>query len=287
MDEYEIEKAVRPIADFIDDISTWYLRRSRDRFKKRDTNIRMHTNDTNNTNDNDMEQALLTTQYVLITLAKVLAPFIPFISESIYKDMNGEKESVHLEEWPSRGQNIFSKIFKSKIPKILEEMKEVRRIVSLGLEERAREGIKVRQPLQKLKIKNEKLKGRNDLLQLIKDEVNVKEVTFVNDRRDDVGGPTSHKEVELDTELTTELKEEGQYREILRYMQDLRKKEGLTPGDIVGLVVETNAKGKLLFEKFDKQIKQTALFNSVEFKSVENVSDINVDDLSFKFKIIK
>ncbi len=270
MDEYEIEKAVRPIADFIDDISTWYLRRSRDRFKS--------------DNAEDKQSALKTTQYVLITLAKVLAPFMPFISENIYKEMNGEKESVHLEEWPSTEQSIFSRIFKSKTPKILEEMKEVRNIVSLGLEERAKEGIKVRQPLQKLKIKNKKLKGKNDLLQLIKDEVNVKEITFV---KDDVGGPTSHKEVELDTELTSELRVEGQYREILRYIQDLRKKEGLTPGDIVGLAVEANEKGKLLFEKFDKQIKQIALLNSVEFKAVENASDISVDDLLFKFKIIK
>ena len=95
-------------------------------------------------------------------------------------------------------------------------MKKVRRVVSLGLEERAKAGIKVRQPLNKLKVKSEKLK--DEYIILIKDEVNVKEVSFEE---------KTANEVELDTEITPELKEEGDLREIIRQIQDLRKKEGL------------------------------------------------------------
>jgi len=256
LDNYELDKATRPIADFIDDLSTWYLRRSRDRFKSE-----------------DKQSALETTYYVLVTLAKVLAPFMPFTAEGVYKEAGGEKESVHLEDWPQKTQGIISKIFKAKEPEILKEMEEVRNIVSLGLEERADAGIKVRQPLQRLKIKSKKLK--NDLLQLIKDEVNVKEIVF---------DETIKKEVELDTELTLELKREGQYRELLRHIQDLRKKEGLVPSDLAGLTVETNEEGKELIKEFEEQIKKIALLHNVKFGSVEGV-EFKLDEMFFKLKI--
>ena len=91
MEKYELDKATRPFADFIDDLSTWYLRRSRDRFKGDD--------------ENDKVAALSTTRLVLIELSKLLAPFMPFIAEEIYMKLNGGIESVHLENWPSSRKN--------------------------------------------------------------------------------------------------------------------------------------------------------------------------------------
>ena len=161
----------------------------------------------------DKQFALATMRYVLNELSKLIAPVMPFLAEAIYGGVGaGEKESVHLESWTEFSLN--EKI-KMKNEKLLEEMEEVRKIVSLGLEARAKSGIKVRQPLQKLKIKNLKLKNNEDLIKLIKYELNVKEIIF----DDKISG-----EVELDTEITPRLKEEGELRELIRGLQDLRKR---------------------------------------------------------------
>ena len=134
MEKYELDKATRPFADFIDDLSTWYLRRSRDRFKGDD--------------EDDKVAALSTTRLVLIELSKLLAPFMPFIAEEIYVKLDGGKESVHLESWPSQGKIDID---------LLGNMKVVREIASLGLEARSKAKINVRQPLGKLLVKRSKI----------------------------------------------------------------------------------------------------------------------------------
>src|SRR3989338_2135828 len=149
----------------------------------------------------DKQFALATMREVLNELSKLIAPVMPFTAEAIYKGVGaGKKESVHLEEWVKKVESG-----KWKVESLMEEMEEVRKIVSLGLEARAKANIKVRQPLASLKIKNQKLKIKNkeDLLKLIKDELNVKEVVW---------DENIQQEVELDTKITTELKEEGELR---------------------------------------------------------------------------
>ncbi|HDO23730.1 MAG TPA: isoleucine--tRNA ligase, partial [bacterium] len=142
MDNYELDKAVRPIGEFVDDLSNWYIRRSRGRFKD---------------GSEDGQSAAATTRYVMLELAKLIAPFAPFVAEEIYQDLKGEEmeKSVHLKNWPA------AKRVTSEEQNLLEEMKNVRRIVAFGLEERAKAKIRVRQPLSslKLKIKNKKLKN--------------------------------------------------------------------------------------------------------------------------------
>jgi isoleucyl-tRNA synthetase len=275
MDAYEIERATRPIALFVDDLSTWYLRRSRDRFKS--------------DNESDKQFALETTRYLLTTLSKVLSPFMPFSAESIYKEVDGGKESVHLEEWPKEKQSIISRIFKTKAPKILKEMGEIRNIVSLGLEERAKIGIKVRQPLSKLKIINNKseIKWNDGLIKLIKDEVNVKDVVFVEPARSHNEGLDSEKKVELDTELTEDLIKEGTYRELLRHVQSLRKSEKLIPSDIVELFIETDKKGKEIVLEFEEKIKDTAMIRSIDIHDLEEGENIDINNIKFRFKIVK
>ena len=141
-----------------------------------------------------------------------MAPFMPFIAEDIYRRLEGGKESVHLEDWPKAG-----KVDKN----ILGKMRETREIVSLGLEARAKANIKVRQPLNELRIMNNEL--GEEFLELIQDELNVKKVTV---------DKNLESEVELDTNLTGELIEEGKVRDAIRTIQEWRKEQGLKPGEL-------------------------------------------------------
>ncbi|MCK4386697.1 MAG: class I tRNA ligase family protein [Candidatus Pacebacteria bacterium] len=291
MDNYELDKATRPISDFIDDLSTWYLRRSRDRFKGGD--------------EEDRNFAIATTKYVLENLAKVFAPFMPFVAEEIWQKVTGnnfedENKSAHLEKWPSfapfsaeatKGKKVTEgrPTFGRETSKsILEEMEEVRKIVSLGLETRAKAGVKVRQPLFKLKVnpvkfksltgqENEKLKRKEGLLELVKDELNVKEIVF---------DAKIENEVELDLEITPELQAEGDFREFLRNVQKFRKEEKLTPQDIINLIVETDEKGKNLIEKFASELKKTAGIKDIQFTSAPAGREIKINNLIFKIKIV-
>jgi isoleucyl-tRNA synthetase len=262
MEGYDMAEATRPLDLFIDDLSTWYLRRSRDRIK-----------------DGDKE-AKQTLYYILKTLAKVIAPFAPFAAEDIWLKLRNDPakdgarkdvESVHLTEWPTKPFELFS-FGKSKV---LQNMEMTRNIVTLGLEARQKAGIKVRQPLGRLEIKNFAL--GEEYTELIKDEINVKEV--VEDKN-------IENEVVLDTEITEELKQEGDYRELVRAVQDMRKKMGLTPSDVVMLTVETNDAGKKLIQKFEPDMKKTVLVSEMDFKNTDG-EEIKIGELVFKIKIEK
>ncbi len=202
IDEYRLLEPVRNMRDFIDDLSTWYLRRSRDRVKLGDL------------------EAKQTLYHVLKTLSKLLAPFAPFAAEELYQRLKNEndKESVHLESWPEVKKKF--SLFGSGDKNIVEDMEEVRRVVSLALEARSKANIKIRQPLQELRIKNNEL--GSEYLDLIKDEINVKNV---------IADKNLAEEVLLDIKLTPELEEEGRVREFIRNLQEMRKEKNLKPGD--------------------------------------------------------
>ena len=208
LDAYDMVRATRPIRDFISDFSTWYIRRSRDRFKGDDKD--------------DKNFAIATTRYVLCELSKLIAPVMPFIAEDIYQHVRGENDpkSIHLERWPKEKKSLLSIIKLSNDGKLLGNMDKVRSICSLALEARSKANIKVRQPLIKLKVKSLKLEV--SYIEIIKDEVNVKEIE---------GDQSIDTEVWLDTNLTSELIEEGKVRDAIRTVQDLRKEKGLKPLD--------------------------------------------------------
>ena len=259
MESYELDKATRPIADFIDDLSVWYLRRSRDRFKS--------------DNKNDKKEVLLTTRFVLREFSKLLAPFMPFIAEEIYqkvKDVNG-KESVHLEDWPEVNAQSVKDVLGGT------DMKEVRRIVSLGLEARAKAEIKVRQPLQKLTVKSDIIKGKKDLIGLILDEVNVKEVFFDTELLE---------EVVLDTKISAELKIEGGIRDLIRSIQELRKKEKLNPKDDISLVVSVSEKGKKFLEENKKEIMKVTQIKKIEYCDISGGEEVEINDEKSFVRII-
>ncbi len=253
-DNYELDRATRPIGDFVDDLSTWYLRRSRDRFKSEDAE--------------DRNSAMQTTRTVILEFSKLIAPSMPFISEDLYLKITGgmEKESVHLENW----SDTFVGDLSTEESEILENMKETRLIVSLGLEARAKAGIKVRQPLAKLKVKNEKLKANKLFHSLIKEEVNVKEVVF-DQSIDDA--------VLLDTTLTEELKEEGLVRDIIRAIQEMRKNKKLNPSDTVDLVVDIDEVGKKIFNKFNDEISKVTGLKEISFEQINGGDLVELDGL--------
>lgn len=204
MEEYQLNEATRGIIPFLDDLSNWYVRRSRRRFWKSES-------------DGDKSSAYHTLYYVLVEFAKILGPFSPFISEDIYRKLTGE-ESVHLKDFPLHQPSLVNE-------KLEKEMKEVRESVREGLAQRARAGIKVRQPLTKVYLENIPSK---EMIEVVKEELNVKEVGLGD-------------ELSLDLELTPELKKEGLMREVVRVIQSARKKAELNVDDRIKLNLSSDS----------------------------------------------
>ncbi len=210
MEKYEINHACRLFPKFIDNLSNWYIRRSRKRFWKSE-------------DDGDKNSAYQSLHYILIELSKLMAPFTPFIAEEIYCNLMGGVEtqnfaSVHLANFPAADEKLIDE-------KLNDEMESARNIITEALQLRAKAGIKVRQPLPDLRFKNYDL--RKEFLDIIREEVNVKEVIFDEDILENII---------LNTEITEELKLEGQAREIIRFIQEMRKEAGFEVDDriIVG-----------------------------------------------------
>jgi isoleucyl-tRNA synthetase len=277
MNVYNLVKAARPIEDFINDFSTWYLRRSRDRFKNNSLDkdpLRHSFSEARGEacppiacaqgacrrGDffNDKQAASDTTKFVLLELAKVMAPFMPFVAENLWQKVSGnnfqdENKSVHLESWPEEVKSQ-----KSKVESILEEMEIVRKIVELGLAKRDEAGIKVRQPLAELRIMNYEL--RIEYVDLIKDELNVKNIEIIKGK-----GELS---VELDTEITPELKLEGIKRELARFINNLRKDAGMTIKDRAVVYYETESEE---VKKVFKNLSAEILKDTLSDKMADNV----------------
>ncbi|MEK7504471.1 MAG: class I tRNA ligase family protein [Patescibacteria group bacterium] len=189
LDTFDAFSASHAMEDFVNDLSLWYVRRSRSR--------------------DDRSIVDSTLYQVLVTLCKLMAPIMPYITEEMYQNLTGE-ESVHLSAWPT------SQKLNKKDLKLVEDMKLVRKLVEVGLAERKKENIKVRQPLRKI-IFNIQCLMSNDLIQLIKDELNIKNIEFNKDQE---------QPAVLDIDLDSELIAEGKLRELIRNVQDARKTAG-------------------------------------------------------------
>lgn len=204
-DAYNVTQGTRPIREFVDDLSTWYLRRSRERIKGGDEVDRQH--------------ALTTLHTVLSTLARLVAPSMPFVAEEIYQAVRkeGDPQSIHLTEWPHAKSNFsFAALFSNESNKeLVVDMARVRALASEALMLRQKANIKVRQPLAMLTVTDEL---SDELKAVLADEVNVKVVQKGN-------------EFALATALTPELIREGDEREMARAVADARKTEGLSPRD--------------------------------------------------------
>jgi len=255
MDGYELTKASRLFNDYIDDLSNWYIRRSRRRFQKPE-------------NEKEQEEATYTLHYAISKLIKLMAPFTPFITEDIFLKMkNGE--SVHLCDYPQPNLDLIDE-------KLEEEMENARDIVNLALAERSKQGIKVRQALLSLSVKDLKT-NKEELIGLIKEEINVKEV------KEDKG---INEDVKLDTTITPELKEEGNVREIIRQIQQMRKDNGFIPEDRINVYYAQSDFFDTILERNKEHILSEVLANEF-ILSAEDLKEINIDDNKIYLNIKK
>ena len=306
MDAYDLQRSIRPFVRFIEDLTNWYIRRSRRRFWK-------------STNDGDKLCAYRTLRYVLVQLAKVAAPFTPFIAEEIYRNLKGagDPDSVHLCDFPKANAAARDLALERR-------MAAVQTVVELGRRLRADNDLKVRQPLSALRLAGADVAGLEDL---IEDELNVKAVQFVADETElcDVSfkanfktlgkkcGPkmkvvaaaiaamksfTGSATVEgvelssedvlvtrtpkaglvvasegevvvgLETALSPELVAEGIAREFVSHVQAMRKEADFEVTQRIAVTVETDAEAKAALEVHLDYVKNETLAREFSFAEV-------------------
>jgi isoleucyl-tRNA synthetase len=212
MEEYRLDKATRPIVDLLDDISNWFVRRSRRRFWKGE-------------DDADKHQAYQTLHYALLRSCQLLAPFAPFLPDHLWRQLVAGTDlpaSVHLSDWPEAG-----KVNK----KVLDDMKLVREMINLGLSGRAENQIKVRQPLLGPTVKT-KQEIPSEMKRMLEEELNVKPAKYIVSVDESSG-------ITMNYELTPELKTEGLSRELIRHIQNARKKAGFNVDDRIHLRIDS------------------------------------------------
>ena len=259
LDQYELDRACNPFLEFVDDLSTWYLRRSRDRFKSDD--------------EVDRKYAQATIVHVLKEFAQVLAPFMPFTSEYLWQELKSEHdmESVHLSHWPKVGTIDVN---------ALEQMQYIRDLVSTALEARVSAGIKVRQPLAKLSVQEQKDVTEHissALLEIVQDELNVKAVEF----------EAIEEAVKLDTVITPELQTEGDFREFLRQVQSLRKQMKMSPHDNVQMKLVMDESGQNMIKQYFSDLEHTAGVAEVDFIEVLDTEEMSANEVVYKVQIEK
>ncbi|RAL56575.1 isoleucine--tRNA ligase [Candidatus Gracilibacteria bacterium GN02-872] len=324
-EKYKLNEATRPIVKFMDNLTNWYIRRSRKRFWKSE-------------NDGDKLQAYETLYFALVELTKILAPFMPFVSENIFKNLTGE-ESVHLEDFPIYNKNLIDL-------ELNETTDKVQKIINLGLAWRANQKIRVRQPLQSITITQSFEKYYNEI---IKEELNVKEVLVVdgsslakrickpNGRNI---GPKFGKDVKfimseakagnftelpngnvkvgdfeleigdfelvyessdanakiesgfgmvitMDDKITEELKQEGFARDIVRHIQEARKECNYNVDDRIFIKIESNELAETIanFANYIETETLSKIDNSINSPDLEK--DISIEEIKIKLSLKK
>jgi len=308
MEDYNLTRATRPIITFVDNLSNWYIRRSRRRFWKSE-------------NDTDKNEAYQTLHTVLVGLSKLLAPFMPFMADEIYRNLTNE-DSVHLADWPEADESLIDE-------GLNQEIELARLIVTLGHAIRGKKKIRVRQPLSKVIIGlPQSVNPEVILLQkdVILEELNVKEIELLADAGElaefvvipnsKVLGPKYGKDmqkiiqaakagdfkvldsgqvqvadftlepaevelaykgkegvdiesengivVSLDCEITPELRREGMMREVVRYIQEMRKDAGYEVSDRILVLTETEGELEEAITEFADTIKAETLANELQ-----------------------
>lgn len=249
MERYDLQAATARLEQYIQEISTWYLRRSRDRFKS-DPVTKL--------------AALSTLRYVLVTASQLLAPFTPFIADKIYLTVTGEAgTSVHLQSWPGV-------VMAHQSVDYLQTMQQVRGLVEQSLALREQAGIKIRQPLPSLTIPTPLTEAFSKILA---DEVNVKAIQ--------VGTG-----LQLDTTLTPELLEEGMLRELTRSINALRKQKKLTIQDKVDIIYQTDdAVIQAVLSKQAQQLCSNVLAKQVQASAVAQADVLKVNGATLTVSI--
>ncbi|WP_139492112.1 isoleucine--tRNA ligase [Brevibacillus dissolubilis] len=329
LDANDFLNPAKEIEDFVDELSNWYIRRSRDRFWGSGLT-------------EDKVSAYMTLTEVLVKVSTMVAPFMPFISEEIYSNLTGNGTSVHLADFPQADESAIDEALEK-------EMATARSIVELARNVRNETGIKTRQPLSELIVSLDadfNLAGYQDI---IKDEINVKEIRIENDDAGfvnfslklnlKVGGPKYGKNVgaiqghlkgldaagakavvesgeltlttpagetltipkedlliektakegfasasnanmtvALNTTITRELEQEGLVREVVRAIQDYRKKKDLPIEARVNIVLDVDAELKEALESFEGVLRENVLLNTVSYDKADNMEVVSLGD---------
>ncbi|TSC91098.1 MAG: Isoleucine--tRNA ligase [Parcubacteria group bacterium Licking1014_17] len=240
LDSYYPTPATRLIGQFVvEDLSKWWLRLSRQRFQRPESEL-----------SHVYVSSYL--RYILLEIAKLLSPFIPYFTEHIYRELNhGLKVSVpsiHLLDWPKLAP------FEEAEKLALEEMEDVRHYAACGLAQRQIKQIKVRQPLASAKIKREK-RFDAELQDILRAELNVKVIEY---------DPAQAGEAEIDDNITAELRQEGYARELVRNIQEMRKDAKYPLDYKVGAYWETeNKELALAIENLRDLIKNDSLLSEI------------------------
>jgi len=258
MQGYDLVKATRPFELFVDNLSNWYIRRSRKRFWKSE-------------NDGDKNSAYETLHYVLVTLAKTMAPFTPFIAEEMYLNLVEThcNASVHLTEFPVSDKKLIDE-------KLNIEMKKVRDVISEGLQQRALNKIKVRQSLATATIKH-KIENA-ELVEIMQEELNVKNVAV---------SEAQEENIKLDIVITPELKLEGTARELVRAIQEMRKEAGY---EVDNRIQVGYIGAEDVFTKFGDLIAKETLANNIsagELASADLQKEVLIDEVKYVIFIKK
>ena len=215
-DKYDTTKVVALLKEFIiEDYSTWYVRRSRSRASLE--------------SDKEGREITLSVMHeILVAITKLAAPLAPFITEEMFKNLTG-RESVHLEDYPEGDKSLVDE-------KLIRDMAELRKLVEMGHAQRKEANIKLRQPLQMFSY-TAKEKLSPDLEKILADELNVKDIEYKNTTKDELSA-------KMDTKITPELAAEGEARDLIRQVQQLRKEAGLTLRDKVKITVSQKPQNK-------------------------------------------
>lgn len=206
MDGYDVVRASRALIEFVEELSTWYLRRSRERLKAAGAN----------------SPELQLYGYVLVTVAKLFAPFTPFFSEFTFHQIVDQKMSIHHTDWPQANPTMLDAQLES-------EMELSRKVVEKGLNARLEAKINVRRPLAALTVASAMPEPTLEVKSVILEELNIKQILW--EKAAQAVGDQQDISVQLDTRITPELQAEGEARELMRSIQQLRKKAGLTLAD--------------------------------------------------------
>lgn len=258
-DDYKLAHAINPVFELIDDLSNWFIRRSRRRFWKSE-------------DDTDKNQAYEVLYFSLLKVCQLLAPWAPFVSDSLWRDLvPGTKlaKSVHLSDWPEASKPN---------KKLLEEMQEARNLITEGLSQRSAAKIKVRQPLGELIYWRAK-RFSDELENIVAEEVNVKKVTYKN---------AEGLKVELKTTLTDDLKAEGVMRDLVRHIQSLRKNAGLNVDDRIALFISSeNLFIRRVIDMFGEVIKQETLALEFASRQQEHKTRLNINGVEVELSLGK
>ena len=255
MNVYDIPHAVEDVLLFIDDASNWFVRRSRRRFWKSE-------------DDTDKNQAYQTLHYVLSYLALILAPFVPFLAEELWQKMVGG-ESVHLQNWPAAGQID---------EQIVADMAELRGFVNEALALRAKAGVKIRQPLAEVVLPRS-VEGVEWFSDILLEELNVKRVNWQADA----------SAIALDFTITPDLKNEGLAREVIRAVQNGRKKAGLNVDDRINLALMSDDQALTqAITQFKDEIYTETLAIGDQITQAEAYDEmVQVEKMNLAFKLEK